>query len=375
MDTDAPSAAAVRSYRGAVSGSRVTSTGHAAAHDRIVGLASQADDARALRLDVLEVLRRAVGFDAYAWVLTDPVTWVGASPLADVPWLPELPRQIRLKYLTTVNRWTSLGADRVALLDAGTGGDLSQSLVWRELLDGYAVRDVASVVYVDRFGCWAFLELWRTDPRRPFTPADGRLLAAVAEPLTDALRRCRQLEFMVSTSGSPRRTGPVLLLLSPGLTVQGQTPESMAYLRALVPPAEGAQPVPAVAYNVAAQLLAVEAGVDGHAPVARVSVGDGVLMTARAARLEGVGQPPDRDIAVTIEDSTSAERVDLFSRAFRLTPREAEVLGHLVTGIDTRDVAARMFLSQNTVQDHLKSIFAKTQCRSRRALLARALGA
>jgi DNA-binding CsgD family transcriptional regulator len=33
-----------------------------------------------------------------------------------------------------------------------------------------------------------------------------------------------------------------------------------------------------------------------------------------------------------------------------------------------------MFVSENTVQDHLKSIFTKTATRSRRILLARALG-
>jgi DNA-binding CsgD family transcriptional regulator len=33
-----------------------------------------------------------------------------------------------------------------------------------------------------------------------------------------------------------------------------------------------------------------------------------------------------------------------------------------------------MFLSEHTVQDHLKSIFAKTSARSRRILLSRALG-
>lgn len=43
-------------------------------------------------------------------------------------------------------------------------------------------------------------------------------------------------------------------------------------------------------------------------------------------------------------------------------------------GSDTREVAARMFLSEHTVQDHLKSIFAKTSARSRRTLLARVLG-
>ena len=33
-----------------------------------------------------------------------------------------------------------------------------------------------------------------------------------------------------------------------------------------------------------------------------------------------------------------------------------------------------MFLSRHTVQDHLKSIFAKTSVHSRRALLARVVG-
>ena len=60
--------------------------------------------------------------------------------------------------------------------------------------------------------------------------------------------------------------------------------------------------------------------------------------------------------------------------AYGLSPREAELLGHLVTGADTKDLARLMFLSPYTVQDHLKSIFAKTGVRSRRTLLASALG-
>jgi DNA-binding CsgD family transcriptional regulator len=80
------------------------------------------------------------------------------------------------------------------------------------------------------------------------------------------------------------------------------------------------------------------------------------------------------DIAVTIETASVVERMGIFARAYGLTPREAELLAALASGSDTRQVAGQLYISENTVQDHLKSIFAKTDARNRRVLLARALG-
>jgi DNA-binding CsgD family transcriptional regulator len=100
----------------------------------------------------------------------------------------------------------------------------------------------------------------------------------------------------------------------------------------------------------------------------------GLWLTLRAARLGEQGPPAERDIAVTIEATPPAGRLALFALACGLSARERDLLDHLVTGIDTRQIAARMFVSEHTVQDHLKSIFAKTGARSRRALLSRALG-
>jgi len=64
----------------------------------------------------------------------------------------------------------------------------------------------------------------------------------------------------------------------------------------------------------------------------------------------------------------------LYVRACGLRSREAELLGHLATGADTRHIAQMMFLSEHTIQDHLKSIFAKAGVRNRRTLLTRVAG-
>ena len=92
------------------------------------GSAGSRSTPKALRERALEVVRRAVPFDAHVWLLTDPVSCVGTSPLADVPMLawPRLPELGRQRYLTTVNRWTELrrAGTPAASLHAATDGDL-----------------------------------------------------------------------------------------------------------------------------------------------------------------------------------------------------------------------------------------------------------
>ncbi len=194
----------------------------------------------------------------------------------------------------------------------------------------------------------------------PVQPAEANWLADIAGPVTTALRRSQAHAFVAGTSATAPRTGPVVLLLSAGLDVLGQTPETQEYLRMLVPPDDDRPPVPASAYNVAAQLLAAEAGVDPNPPWARVHLPGGLWLTLRAARIGKAESGQDRDIAVTIEQTSPGDRVALFARAFAFSPRESELAGHLTRGADTAEIARRMFLSEHTVQDHLKSIFAKT---------------
>src|SRR6201995_1566897 len=188
-----------------------STTALAQARDRLRQLCAAGADARTLRPGAPGVLRRGSGFDAYVWLMTDPETSVGSAPLADVPCLPELPRLIRLKYLTTVNRWTNM-ITPVASLRQATDGDLSRSLIWRDLLCRYQIRDIATSVFRDRFGCWAFLDLWRMQESPSFPAAELEFLHAVAGPLTRALRHSQALAFAAGGAGEPTRARPGVLL-------------------------------------------------------------------------------------------------------------------------------------------------------------------
>lgn len=318
-------------------------------------------DDRALRRTLIERLRRVVPFDAFVWVVTDPATGVGASPLADVPDGVSLPDLIRDRYLADEGRWTSLGPGQVG----GLPSDARDP--WRTALEQHNMADVATLAQVDTHGCWGFLDLWRATS---FTGPEHTRLVEVTPTLTRLLRTCLAQSFS-QLPAYDDVAGPAVVVLAPSLAVRQQTATSDRALRALLPTPGDRAPIPAAVWNVAAQLVAREAGVSQAQPRARVHVGAGRWVCLEAARL---GADPTRDIAVTITRASVGDLVDLFARLHALTAREREVLEAVVAGADTRAIAGELFVSEFTVQDHLKAIFTRTGVRSRRELLARVRG-
>lgn len=315
------------------------------------------DDDRVLRRAVLDRIRRTVPFDAYAWLLTDPETTVGTAPLADVPGQDQLSRLVALRY-TSGRRWTTH--------EVGAPYDpVRPGSQFARFIAKLGSCDLVSLVFADRFGCWGFLDLWRE--ARPFDEAERALLGLLGQPVTLALRRSLAASFIEPEVRVPGPSIRSVLLLDHDLSLRQQTPEAEDALRCLLPTEQSREPVPAAAYNVASQLLAVEAGIDTHPPRARALAAPGRWISLEAARL-GDG------IAVTIGPIEQSERCTLFCRSHGLSARETDVVVRLAEGHDTRAVGEELYVSPHTVQDHLKSVFDKTGVRSRRELLARLRG-
>lgn len=327
----------------------------------------QPDD-RALRRGMIDALRPLVPFGPFAFLVTDPETGVGVSPLAEVPDLSVLPRLIRTRYSTRVLRWTGLPDTGVLTLVGATGGHPELSEVWMEVQRHTGVTDVLCAVLRDRHGTWGFLDLWRTGGT--FTHEEVGAVAEALPVATAELRTCLAGTFHLGRREAPASTTTTagVLLLDRDLTPSGGTAQLREWLARLLPTPAGDDPVPASALNVGAQLLAADAGVSSAPATARVHAGDGLWLSLRAAHVRG----GPGGIAVTYDVAAAADRLEVFVRAHGLTTRERQLVGALASGADTRAAARLLGITELTVQDHLRRVFDRTGVRSRAELLSRA---
>ncbi|MHA7290124.1 helix-turn-helix transcriptional regulator [Arthrobacter sp. MDT3-24] len=365
--------------------------------ERIRLLGDSAPDHHSLRTAVLAELGRALPFSAFVWPLSDPLTATGISPIARIPCPDELPLLIRLKYLTLAGRWTRLAISPspVTTLLRETAGDPSRSLVWDGLMRRYGVTDVLFAVLADKHGRWGWLDLWRTAQDDPFTADEVGYIAAVVHEVTPALRKAVSRQFVVDGSGGPRPVGhkavragasaiggsprpdlpqQAVLTLDADMAVVGGTASVEEWLGLLQAGPRPFQRVPAEVLNVAAQLLAREAGVDDHPASARVHLGSGQWALLQASRMDSTGAAATPPLAVTIQACPPAARLDMFARSFGLTTRQRELFELAASGADTNAMAVALGIGAYTVQDQFKQIFDTCGVHTRATLLALAMG-
>jgi DNA-binding NarL/FixJ family response regulator len=129
--------------------------------------------------------------------------------------------------------------------------------------------------------------------------------------------------------------------------------------------------LPFAVRSVVAGLRAIERGLAAadSMPKVRLRTVAGHWLVLYASWLRSAAD--QAQIAVIFEMAQPAEITPLIMQAYQLTKREGEIVQCVLRGWSTTEIAARLHISPNTVQDHLKAIFAKTDIGSRRELAAR----
>ncbi|MCP5269832.1 MAG: response regulator transcription factor [Burkholderiaceae bacterium] len=89
----------------------------------------------------------------------------------------------------------------------------------------------------------------------------------------------------------------------------------------------------------------------------------GLWLGARFSRSRPVATPTPAPPVVPA--TAPFERDDAQARALGLTPRELEILGLIAEGLSNREIAARLFVSENTVKTHAARLFDKLGARRR----------
>jgi DNA-binding CsgD family transcriptional regulator len=331
--------------------------------ERLERLGEAGLDCDSLRYEAISDLQRVIGFDRWCWPLADPETLLAGSGLALHDFGPAVPRSLELEYSTdgfAAKHVLARRANPAASLSGETAGDLARSGRWDQVMRPVGIGDVAAVACRDALGCWGWVEAYRDVGDHSFTEDDIDLLASVGAQLGSALRR-RVMHDGNGRVGDPNPQG--VLILDGASRPIGWTRAAHDWI-ATLPSARlfalfGI--LPTVVYPAATRARAGEPGAHGLQRAV-----DGRWVMIEAAPLEGFD---DGRVAVTFRSATLSETFELLCRVYALTPRQRQLVWLVVAGLDTRAIAEQLFISRYTVQDHLKSVFAKAGIHSRRELL------
>jgi len=223
--------------------------------------------------------------------------------------------------------------------------------VWRPL----GIDQELRVMFLADGTCWGAAGMVRAG--RDFTDRETNFLAEVAPTIASATRLAVRSE-----AAGPMPGHPAIVVVGTGGELNAVTPAAREWQDRLDQIAPGR-------FLVMMQVMAGGARTSSSGSFrARLRDAYGQWAVLEASPL--IGGDEDQ-VAVTIEPARGDHLMSLLMMAYGLTAREREICSEVIAGYSTADIGGRLFISSNTVQDHLKSIFRKVGVRSRGELVAR----
>lgn len=315
-------------------------------------------DVEATCLAFDELLRDAVPYAVAAWSTHDPATGLFTScTMSGLP--KDVEREANLFRHEfsegEPNAFRTLIADgrTVAVLSHDTGGDLDRAARYREMLRGYGcVDELRAVLWVDERP-WGSATLYSLERR--FTDQDASVVKALAPHAARGL----QLVLLRAAASRPEAVND-----PPGVISVGAS----GRVEAVTAPAEGWLQVGGQALVTAANSVAaaVRGNPTWEGAASRLILPGSRILTLHAARETG----QDGNVVVIVDVARPAEVSSMLVDAYGLTRRQREVLGLLLLGRSMTQIARELDISEHTVNDHRKAIYARTGVASRSELAA-----
>ncbi|HWC10145.1 MAG TPA: LuxR C-terminal-related transcriptional regulator [Acidimicrobiales bacterium] len=328
-------------------------------------------DAMSLQGEFVDRLGRILPLEAVFCASVDPATLLFTSAVVE-----EIPRDSTPRFLANefleedVNKFSTLAHRRfpVDWLDHATGADRAASARYRDIMAPLGLGDELRAAFRSGGECWGFLCVHREDGSRGFTEREARVVAGLAPHVGEGLRRALLVDTADVSAGAD---GPGVLVLAEDGSLIATTEAGERWLWELAGPDQHVWPLPVAVETVLARLEAIQRSPDpvNLLPRVRVRTRSGRWAVLHASEMAGLGQ--GRHVAVVVERATPAELAPLILLAYGLTKREAEVAQLALQGKTNKALAGELRISENTVEDHLKTIFAKVGVGSRGELTAR----
>ncbi len=323
-----------------------------------------------LQSQLIGKLRQLMSVDAVFFATADPQTLLFTGAVVEEPLGAATSLFMANEFSGhDVNRFSALATSsaHVATLDVSTRSDRGASVRSRDIMTPMGLGDELRAALVADGQCWGYLCLHRADSPLGFSPSEVASIARVGPHIASGLRHAQLLH---QHAADQRTTRPGVVLLAKDLTVVAISAEAEELLSLIGDHHRRALPLPLAVYTVATALNAIHSATTDMAqlPSTRVHASTGDWIQLHASRLASA--TGDDQIAVVVELIHARATLPLMLSAYRLSPREAQVTQLVLRGASTRVIVDTLHISPNTVQDHLKTVFAKTGVNSRRELVA-----
>lgn len=363
-----------------------------AALDRITNSCTEAESGNDLFERLSDDLHDLIPHDGAVWFGVDPSTLLIASPMrveaqdhssCDAFWHHEFHVADTAQFVDLAR-----GPEPAASLHLSLDGDLVRSPRYRGLLRPQGYEDELRAALRAGANTWGIVGLMREQGRVPFDADDVALMTKASPIVAAALRG--HIRAHAPWLGVARAPG--LIVFDQGSRVTSANEDALHWLRQLLgTDADTVSPDGAATAEEVDRLLAapelerqitpiwallararaVAGGLDSRAARLRLRDQRGRWLLLHASTLTSSNDGSAETVAVVIESAKSSEIAPIIIEAYSLSPRERDVVAALASGDSTSEIATRLFLSQHTVRDHIKTVFEKVGVSSRAELVAK----